>query len=466
MDIPPRTMTTTVGPIKRQASDSPNRVNKYLAVTQPSPRKVDRNILKTIIPKVEYVGSESGEIKRAIPQARYIEEHVSLKNNDKNFHGPHMEPQKIKVAPPCGNARVDNSLLRLTQKFLELRNSRSGNDVLNLNEAAEQLGVQKRRLYDITNVLEGIDMIEKTGKNSIRWKNKSDNDAYEMEENKLKGQIKKLDAFEREMDETIESLQSYLKILLHDPSSLRYLYTRAQDLQKSSSISDSTAIIFKAPRETHSTLLVGDPVVYGKFELTVRNDDGYAIDALMLPNNTNTVKHDIMSDDRICTKNKSVKIESQESTLISSGKVSASSPYTLINNSPFPTPFEGHISNPHQISSSQDFNQFLSPSNSTFAQDDSLSGLDTDTLLTSNSFQPMDFAQYLSPLKESNFQNDFGDELFMHQPYSNHNLANENGIINKQNNFFVHIDPLEEQERYPENAGDAGTLFNVFSNDF
>lgn len=46
MDIPPRTMTTMVGSIKRQASDSPNRTAKYLAVTQPSPRKVDRNILK------------------------------------------------------------------------------------------------------------------------------------------------------------------------------------------------------------------------------------------------------------------------------------------------------------------------------------------------------------------------------------------------------------------------------------
>ena len=42
--------------------------------------------------------------------------------------------------------------------------------VLNLNEAAEMLGVQKRRLYDITNVLEGIQLIEKMGKNSIRWR--------------------------------------------------------------------------------------------------------------------------------------------------------------------------------------------------------------------------------------------------------------------------------------------------------
>lgn len=31
-------------------------------------------------------------------------------------------------------------------------------------------GVPKRRLYDITNVLEGVDLIEKVGKNSIRWR--------------------------------------------------------------------------------------------------------------------------------------------------------------------------------------------------------------------------------------------------------------------------------------------------------
>ena len=30
--------------------------------------------------------------------------------------------------------------------------------------------MQKRRIYDITNVLEGIGLIEKTIKNKIRWK--------------------------------------------------------------------------------------------------------------------------------------------------------------------------------------------------------------------------------------------------------------------------------------------------------
>lgn len=42
--------------------------------------------------------------------------------------------------------------------------------MLDLNKAAETLEVQKRRIYDITNVLEGIDLIEKPLKNRILWK--------------------------------------------------------------------------------------------------------------------------------------------------------------------------------------------------------------------------------------------------------------------------------------------------------
>jgi len=41
---------------------------------------------------------------------------------------------------------------------------------VDLNDAAIKLNVQKRRIYDITNVLEGIGLIEKTIKNKIKWK--------------------------------------------------------------------------------------------------------------------------------------------------------------------------------------------------------------------------------------------------------------------------------------------------------
>lgn len=49
--------------------------------------------------------------------------------------------------------RYDTSLGLLTKKFAALVNKSRG--ALDLNQAAEELKVQKRRIYDITNVLEG-----------------------------------------------------------------------------------------------------------------------------------------------------------------------------------------------------------------------------------------------------------------------------------------------------------------------
>ena len=69
----------------------------------------------------------------------------------------------------AGRTRQDNSLGELTRKFIALIQE-SENKSVDLNEAAKKLEVQKRRIYDITNVLEGIGLVEKTIKNNIRWK--------------------------------------------------------------------------------------------------------------------------------------------------------------------------------------------------------------------------------------------------------------------------------------------------------
>ena len=84
-----------------------------------------------------------------------------------------INPQSNRLAakrPHSTWARIENSLGELTRKFIEL--VRSSNDKLrvDLNEASAKLNVQKRRIYDITNVLEGIGLIEKTEKNKIKWK--------------------------------------------------------------------------------------------------------------------------------------------------------------------------------------------------------------------------------------------------------------------------------------------------------
>ncbi|CAN0387529.1 unnamed protein product [Lampetra planeri] len=67
-------------------------------------------------------------------------------------------------------SRHEKSLGLLTAKFVSLlQEAKDG--VLDLKVAADTLAVrQKRRIYDITNVLEGIGLIEKKSKNSIQWK--------------------------------------------------------------------------------------------------------------------------------------------------------------------------------------------------------------------------------------------------------------------------------------------------------
>lgn len=65
--------------------------------------------------------------------------------------------------------RYDTSLGLLTKKFIGLLEN-SPHGIVDLNIASEKLDVQKRRIYDITNVLEGIGILEKRSKNNIQWR--------------------------------------------------------------------------------------------------------------------------------------------------------------------------------------------------------------------------------------------------------------------------------------------------------
>lgn len=58
--------------------------------------------------------------------------------------------------------------MELTKKFIQLIKE-APEQCVDLNDAVAKLAVQKRRIYDITNVLEGIGLIAKYKKNKIRW---------------------------------------------------------------------------------------------------------------------------------------------------------------------------------------------------------------------------------------------------------------------------------------------------------
>jgi hypothetical protein len=74
-----------------------------------------------------------------------------------------------KPEPEVPAGRYQSSLGVLTKKFVALLKETHGGNI-DLNKAACELGVQKRRIYDITNVLEGIGLIDKRPKGNIVWK--------------------------------------------------------------------------------------------------------------------------------------------------------------------------------------------------------------------------------------------------------------------------------------------------------
>jgi len=156
-----------------------------------------------------------------------------------------------------GQCRYDNSLGLLTKKFVALiRDAEDG--VLDLNNAALKLSVQKRRIYDITNVLEGIGLIEKKSKNMIRWKGEATEPSSEgnLEVGMLRDEIASMAAEEAFLDQETQKLQDGLRALAEERANHELAFVSHQDVQDLDQ-GDDTLIAIKAPSGT--MLEVPDP---------------------------------------------------------------------------------------------------------------------------------------------------------------------------------------------------------------
>ncbi|KAK3136168.1 hypothetical protein QOZ80_5BG0429120 [Eleusine coracana subsp. coracana] len=161
-------------------------------------------------------------------------------------------------ATPVGGCRYDSSLGLLTKKFLNLLKGAPGG-IVDLNNAAETLEVQKRRIYDITNVLEGIGLIEKKLKNNIRWKGIDDSRPGEVSDDMsiLQADIDALTLQENKLDEQINEMRDKLRELTEDENNQRWLYVTEDDIKTLPCFQNQTLIAIKAPHGT--TLEVPDP---------------------------------------------------------------------------------------------------------------------------------------------------------------------------------------------------------------
>ncbi|CAH2035958.1 unnamed protein product [Thlaspi arvense] len=146
------------------------------------------------------------------------------------------------------NCRYDSSLGLLTKKFVNLiREAEDGS--LDLNYCADVLEVQKRRIYDITNVLEGIGLIEKTTKNHIRWKGVDNLGQNSLGDQiaRLKLEVESMQSEESRLDELIRERQEALRSLEEDEYCRRYMFMTEEDITSLPRFQNQTLLAIKAP---------------------------------------------------------------------------------------------------------------------------------------------------------------------------------------------------------------------------
>ncbi|KAI8351254.1 E2F/DP family winged-helix DNA-binding domain-containing protein [Mortierella sp. GBAus27b] len=188
-------------------------------------------------------------------------------------HDPTLQlakPGKRKGNPPSkpkattankDSSRSERSLGMLTKQFIRLLKAEGG--TLDLNNTATKLNVSKRRIYDITNVLEGIDLIEKSKKNNVRWKgvpatnintsavdcrsapglNRQRKEELLKERARLEEEHLRLMKMRGQVDDN-------LKDTLTNEDTARYAYITMDDIKKVDSLKDSLVLAVNTPHGT------------------------------------------------------------------------------------------------------------------------------------------------------------------------------------------------------------------------
>merc|ERR1712141_851190 len=160
-----------------------------------------------------------------------------------DFSSP--SPKKLTARSQLEKTRYETSLGLLTKKFVSLFHSSPSGSV-DLNRASETLNVQKRRIYDITNVLEGIGLVEKKSKNMVAWSGVQHHEGLTAKHADLHTDLADLEAKENQLDDLIKNAELHLKLLNEDKSSA---YVTYQDLRSVQRFSNQTVMAIKAPPE-------------------------------------------------------------------------------------------------------------------------------------------------------------------------------------------------------------------------
>ncbi|XP_077074131.1 transcription factor E2F1 [Siphateles boraxobius] len=222
-------------------------------------------------------------------------------------------------------SRYDTSLNLTTKRFLDLL-SQSPDGVVDLNWASQVLDVQKRRIYDITNVLEGIHLISKKSKNNIQWLGNRIDGASVARFQELQREVSELTEAEEKLDELINKCSLQLRLLTEDTHNKKLGYVRCQDLRDTVDTPEQIIMVIRAPPETQ--MQVSEPSE--GYQISLKSSKG-PIDVFLCPEDSTGVCSPVTD----CSPAKSSNQSPPQSDLASQ-EVTSSTPTTLPSSSPLP----------------------------------------------------------------------------------------------------------------------------------
>ena len=213
-----------------------------------------------------------------------------------------LPPTPLPSDDPVNNGgRFDSSLGLLTRRFIDLLKASNGGE-LDLNHTADILKVQKRRIYDITNVLEGIGLISKNSKNFIRWRGTTDDeDDYETQKQiqKMEKEVENLRSQDADLETTINRYREKIRHLADNEESAQYAFLEHRDIRNITDFQEDILLALRAPAGT--ILDVPETVPNSnKYELILSSQGHGAIDVTVIdiPEPQITIKSEDSSHER------------------------------------------------------------------------------------------------------------------------------------------------------------------------
>ena len=195
-------------------------------------------------------------IKKLISYKNSSPKNINTKNNsEKAFINEENDTKK-------DDCCQENSLGQLTKNFLNYIKTKDKKSI-NINDLVNELDVKKRRIYDITNVLQGMGYLQKSGKNEIVWTkqllNKTKNKKMKNNNiNNINIQRTKINNLEKEknkLEKDINIFKDEFNSISKKNDFSKYGYITMDDLKSFSNENNIDLLIIKTTKGTVMNIL-------------------------------------------------------------------------------------------------------------------------------------------------------------------------------------------------------------------